>query len=185
MPLTLVRHRFTVDDYEQMINFGILTENSGVELIRGEIVKKSIMSDRHCASVKRLNRFFSRGVGECAIVSVHNPVRFPDSEPEPDLSVLRPKADFCAAGKPRAADVLLLIEVSDTSLDQDRDIKRPLYAQAGIPEYWILNLIDDTLEVHRQPQPDGTYKDVQILQRGQQVEVAALPGVILTVAEML
>jgi len=185
MSQTIVRHRFSVDDYEQMIDFGILTENDRLELIRGEVYKKMPIGDRHCSSINRVTRLMVRRTGDRAIVSIQNPVRFPDSEPEPDLSLLRPRGDFYESGKPRPADVLLLIEISDTTIDFDRDVKRQLYAEAGISEYWILNLNDDTLEVHRQPQPDGTYRDVQILHRGQQIEVQALPGVVLTVDEML
>ena len=112
-------------------------------------------------------------------MSVQNPILLADSEPEPDVALLRPRDDYYASGKPQAADVLLAVEVSDTSLDYDRDVKRPLYAQAGITEYWILNLTDECLEVHRQPQPDGSYRDLQTLRRGEQVTVAALPGVTL------
>jgi Uma2 family endonuclease len=185
MAQTMVRHRFSVDDYEQMIDFGILSENDRVELIRGEILEKMSIGERHGASVNRLNRLFNRRAGDRAIVSVQNPVRFPDSEPEPDVSLLEPRDDFYESAKPLPADVLLLVEVSDTTIDYDRDVKRPLYAEARIREYWIVNLNDDTLEVHRDSQPDGTYRDVQIVRRGQQIEVAALPGVILMLDEIL
>ena len=120
-----------------------------------------------------------------ALISIQDPIRLADSEPEPDVALLQPREDFYAARTPEPADVLLAIEVSDTSLEFDRDVKRPLYAAAGITEYWIVNLQDDCLEVYRQPQPDGTYRNVQTLRRGQQVEVAALPGVTLAVAEIL
>ena len=81
--------------------------------------------------------------------------------------------------------MLLIIEVADTSLDYDREVKRSLYAEAGIPEYWIVNLAENCVEVHRQPRPDGTYQDVQTLRRGQQVEIQGLPGVTLALAELL
>jgi Uma2 family endonuclease len=179
------RHRFTVDEYEQMIEFGILGENNRVELIRGEVVDKMPIGDRHVACVNRLNRLLSRRVGDRAIVSIQNPVRFPDSEPEADATLLRPREDFYDSGKPRPADVLLLIEVADTSLLVDRDEKRPLYANAGIVEYWIVNLNDDNIEVHRQPRPDGTYADVQTKRRSAHLDIAALPGVTLAVDEVL
>src|SRR4051794_17446086 len=107
MPLTIVHHRFSVDDYEQMIEFGILTENDRVELIRGEIIDKMPIGDPHIASVNRLNRLLNRRVGDLAIVSVQNPIRLADSEPEPDVALLQPREDFYASGKPRPADVLL------------------------------------------------------------------------------
>ncbi len=171
MPLTRVHHRFSVDDYEQMIERGILTENDRVELIRGEIIDKMSIGDQHAACVKRTNRLFARRVGDLAIVSVQDPIRLTDSEPEPDVALLRPREDYYASGKPLAADVLLAIEVSDSSLEYDRDVKRLLYAEAGIAEYWIVNLTDGCLEVYRRPQSDSTYGDVQIMRRGQQVEV--------------
>jgi Uma2 family endonuclease len=185
MPLTRVHHRFSVDDYEQMIERGILTENDRVELIRGEILDKMSIGDRHCACVKRLNQFLSMATAGRALVSVQDPIRLADSEPEPDVALLLPRADFYASGKPRPADVLLVVEVADTTLDFDREAKRPLYAEAGIAEYWIVNLNDDCLEVHRRPQPDGSYGDVQTLRRGQQADVAALPGLLLAVDDLL
>ncbi len=185
MPLTRVHHRFTVDDYEQMVEYGILNENDRVELIRGEIVTKMPIGDSHVACVNRLNRLFSRRVGDSAIVSIQNPIRLPDSEPEPNLALLRSRKDFYASGKPRPDDVFLIIEVADTTLEYDREEKRSLYAEAGVPEYWIVNLIDDCLEVHRQPQPDGRFAEVNPLYAGQEIEIIAIPGVSVAVAEIL
>ncbi|HLW63818.1 MAG TPA: Uma2 family endonuclease [Gemmataceae bacterium] len=185
MSLLRTNYRFTVAEYEQMIEFGILDENRPVELIRGEIVTKMPIGDRHAATVDRCNRIFNRKIGDRAIVRVQNPIRFPDSEPETDISLVQPHDDFYESAKPQPADVFLLLEVSDTSIEYDRDVKGPLYAQANIVEYWILNLNDDALEVYRQPQSNGTYADVRILRRGDQIEIAALPGVIVQVAELL
>ncbi len=185
MPLTLVHHHFSVDDYEQMIAFGILTENDRVELIRGEIIDKMPIGDEHCACVKRLNRLLNRAVGDRALVSVQDPVRLPDSEPEPDLALLRPREDFYASGKPRPNDVLLLIEVADTTLEYDREVKRALYAEVGIQEYWIVNLSRQALEVHRQPQPDGSYGEAQILERNHAIAMIAFPDLHFTVADLL
>jgi Uma2 family endonuclease len=178
-------HQFTVDDYDEMIKRGILDENDHVELIHGEILNKMPIGENHAGSVNRLNRQFNRRIGEAAIVAIQNPVRLADSEPEPDVTVLRSREDFYTTFKPRPADVLLLVEVSDSTLAFDRDVKRPLYAKANITEYWIINLTDDYLEVYRQPQPDGTYRDVQVLRRGQTVEIAALPGIVFAVADLL
>jgi Uma2 family endonuclease len=182
--MSVVHHRFSVDLYEQMIERGILTENDRVELIQGEIVDKMPIGDLHFACVNRLNRQLGRKAGDLAIISVQNPIRLPDSEPEPDVSLLQPKDDFYGSGKPRPPEVLLVIEVSDTTLDYDRDVKGPMYAEAGIIEYWIVNLIETCLEVHRQPQPDGRYAEVQTLRPGQEVEIAALPGIQLAVEEL-
>jgi Uma2 family endonuclease len=177
--------RISVADYERMITAGILTEDHKVELIRGEILAKMAIGDPHIAAVNRLTRLFIRAVGGTAIVSVQNPIMLADSEPEPDVSLLRPKADDYASGKPQPADVLLVIEVADSSLDRDRNVKGPLYAENGITEYWIVNLIDRCLEVHRQPRPDGTYGDFRTLRPGDTTDVAALPGVSVAVADIL
>ncbi len=185
MPLTLVRHRFSVDTYEEMINRGILHEDDRVELIRGEIINKMPIGDLHAASVKRLNRTLGKALGDRVLIGVQDPIRLDDSEPEPDISLLVPRDDFYRAGKPRPADIILLIEVSDTSLDFDREVKRPLYAEAGIRELWIVKLEEDCLEVHRDPTPAGEYRDISILRRGQEVEIAAFPGIKFAVADLL
>lgn len=182
MSLVPPSHRFTIEDYKQMVEHGILTEHDRVELIRGEIKDKMTVGERHAACVKRLNRLLGKLVGERALVSVQDPVRLADSEPEPDVALLRPREDFYAAGKPEAGDVLLVIEVADTTLDFDRQVKCAMYAEAGIVEYWIVNLVDDRLEVHRQPRADGTYVDLCSLRRGDNIEVW---GMKLAVADVL
>ena len=101
------------------------------------------------------------------------------------MALLLPRDDFYLSGKPRPADILLLIEVSDSSLEYDRQVKLPMYAVAGIAEFWIVNLEDDCLEVYRQPTAGGVYAEVRILRRGQYVDVAALPGPILAVDNIL
>ena len=185
MQLTRVHHRFSVDDYDEMIERGILTENDHVELIRGEIIKKMSIGKGHGACVKRLNRLLNRILGDRAVVSVQDPIRLADSEPEPDLALLRPRTDFYASAKPGADDALLVIEVADTTLEYDRKEKRTLYAEAGIGEYWIVNLIDDCLEVYRKPRPDGQYADVNSPYPGQKIDIVALPGISVALTEIL
>jgi Uma2 family endonuclease len=185
MALTLVRHRFSVDEYERMIEHGILTENDRVELIRGEIIEKMAIGDPHAASVKRLNRLLGATLAGRTLISIQDPIRLIDSEPEPDVALLLPQADFYLSGKPRPADILLLIEVSDSSLEYDRQVKLPMYAEAGISEFWIVNFEDDCLEVYRQPTAAGIYNDVRYLQRGQTVDIVALPGTMLAVDDIL
>ena len=164
-----------------MIDQGILKEDARVELIRGEIVAKMPIGDAHVTCVNRLNRLLILAIGDQAIVSVQNPIRLADSEPEPDVVLNRPGI----YGKPGPADILLVIEVADASLEDDREVKRPLYAENGIAEYWIVNLVDRCLEVHRQPRPDGSYADVQTLRTGETIEIAALPGVRIEVTELV
>ncbi len=177
--------RYSVDDYEEMVRLGALSENDRVELIRGEILTKMPIGPRHAASVTGLNEALGPQCAGRATLRIQDPIRLPDSEPEPDLSVVRRRADRYASGHPRPADILLIAEVSDSSLDEDRTVKKTLYAEAGIVEYWIVNLVDDCLEVHRDPQPDGTYRDVRVLRRGDVADIAGLPGVVVAVAEIL
>ena len=185
MALTLVRHRFSVAEYEQMIEHGILTENDRVELIHGEIIDKMAIGDAHAACVKRLNRLLGTTFGNRSLISVQDPICLIDSEPEPDLALLIPRGDFYLSGKPRPADILLVIEVSDSSLEYDRLVKLPMYAEAGIAEFWIVNLEDDCLEVYRQPTTSGVYNEILILRRGQNADVAALPGPKVAVDDIL
>jgi Uma2 family endonuclease len=185
MPQTLTRHRFSVEDYEQMIDTCILGEEDRVELIRGEIIDKMAIGDAHAASVKKLNRRFGKAFGDAVVVGVQDPIRLLDSEPEPDISLLVPRDDFYESGKPRASDILLLIEVADTSLEFDRETKLPLYAQSGIREFWIVNLVERCLEVHRDPTSEGQYRDMSVLRPGDEVEIAALPGIKFAVADLL
>jgi Uma2 family endonuclease len=119
------------------------------------------------------------------MMSVGDPIRLADSEPQPDFVLLIPRADFYASGKPVPADDYLIVEVADSSFDHDRDVKGPLYARNGIVEYWIINLNDDTVHVHRGPRPDGTYASVEQHTRGATLTVAALPGVAVAVADIL
>ena len=129
----VVRRRFTVHDYHRMGEAGILHEDDRVELIEGEIVEMAAISTRHFACVNQLNRLLIRGVGDAAIVSIQDPVRLDEcTEPQPDLTVLRLR-DY-RESLPMPEDVLLLIEVSNTTLAYDRGVKLPLYARAGIRE---------------------------------------------------
>jgi len=176
-------HRFTVAEYDRMIDQGILKEDACVELIRGEIVAKMSIGDAHIACVDRLTQLMLGLVGSEAVVSIQNPIRLADSEPEPDLVLKRRRQEFY--GKPAPADILLVIEVADASLEDDREVKRPLYAENGIAEFWIVNLIDRCLEVHRQPRTDGTYVEVRILRAGETVAIGAIPDVVVAVAEVV
>ncbi len=168
-----------------MIEHGILTENDRVELIRGEIIDKRPIGDQHTSCVKRLNRLLGKALGDAVLTSIQDPIRLPVSEPEPDVAVLRPKADFYSSGKPRPVDILLLIEVADWTLEFDRDQKLPLYAEAGIEEYWIVNLNEECLEVYRRPSPGGQYLESRTVCRGESVDAAALPGISLQFSDMV
>ncbi|MBI4492540.1 MAG: Uma2 family endonuclease [Chloroflexi bacterium] len=177
--------RFSVGEYYEMARSGILREDDRVELIEGEIVEMPPLGSRHAACVKRLNRLFSSQVGDAAIVCVQDPVRLSKrSEPQPDLALAKPRPDFYAAAHPGAGDIWLLVEVADTSAGYDRSLKIPLYARAGIPEVWLVDLERDLVEVHREPSATG-YRSVQIARRGERVRVQALPQVDVAVEAVL
>jgi Uma2 family endonuclease len=177
--------RFTVDQYDQMIETGILTEDDRVELIRGEIVPKMPSGPRHAGIIKRLIRLLGPQMLGRAILDAQNPVHLADSELEPDVAVLAPNADDYEGSHPGPRDLFLLFEVADSSLDRDRDEKASLYAENGISEYWIVNLDDDIVLVHRNPQLDGTWASITTHVRGDTLDIASLPGVTIAVADML
>jgi Uma2 family endonuclease len=179
----VTRWRFTVHDYHRMGEAGILHEDDRVELIEGELVEMAAIGTRHFSCVNRLNRMLVMSVGEAAVVSVQNPVRLSEhTEPQPDITVIRPR-DYTEA-LPLPEDVLLLIEVSDTTLAYDRSVKLPLYARAGIGEVWIVNLPARTIEQYTDPSDDG-YRRVDQTRGGQNLQPAALPDLALTVDEIL
>jgi Uma2 family endonuclease len=178
-----VAQRISVEEYERLIEAGMLTENDRVELIRGEVIEKMPIGDRHIDSVIRATTLFVPPLIGRALVSIQNAMRLADSEPEPDLVLVR--TDFPRPRKPRAEDVLLVIEIADSSLAFDRDVKGPLYAEVGIPEYWILDLNNDCLLVHRQPRPDGTWAEVRALQRGESIAPLAFPDLIVAASDLL
>ena len=163
-----------------MIDVGILGENDRVELIRGVIVAKMPIGDPHVTTVNRLNRVFNRLTDDTIIVSIQNPIRLADSEPEPDVVLMKARD-----GKPSPADTVLVIEVADDSLENDREVKGPLYAENGIVEYWIVNLIDKCVEVYRQPRADGTYDEVRTLRGGETTDIISIPGITLNVADLI
>ncbi|MCY2964720.1 MAG: Uma2 family endonuclease [Planctomycetota bacterium] len=185
MSATLVRHRFRVVDYEEMVERGILTEDDRVELLRGEVVEKTTIGPAHAASVSRLNRLFQRRLGELAIVSIHSPVQLTDSQPEPDVALLKPRDDFYASATPRADDVLLIVEVADSSLETDQTLKREIYAETGIPEYWIVNLVDSCVEVYREPIASGQYGVMKRLVRGEALAPLRFPECEVAVSDFL
>jgi Uma2 family endonuclease len=179
----LPRHLWTVEEYHRMDEAGLL-DDARVELIEGEIVEMAPIGDAHAAVSNRLTRLLVLAVGERGIVAVGNPVRLsPRSEPQPDFSVLRPRADYQTRG-PRPEDVMLAVEVSDTTLRRDRRVKLALYARAGIPEFWIVNLEVGEVEVYRSPVGDA-YASVERKGAGAVATIEALPGVTISVSQIL
>jgi Uma2 family endonuclease len=170
------RHWIHVHEYHQMGAAGIFGEDARVELIDGEIIDMPPIGSPHAAAVKRLVDRFGQVLGQSAILSVQDPVHLDDfNEPEPDIALLRRRDDYYAAAHPTAADVLLIVEVAESSLRYDRDKKLPLYARAGIPETWLVDLTGRALWVYRQPGADG-YAEARQAEDLAAMAPAALPG---------
>ncbi|RMH84643.1 MAG: Uma2 family endonuclease [Calditrichaeota bacterium] len=185
MPFQVFHKRFTVQDYYRMAEAGILTEDDRVELIDGEIVEMSPVGSQHAGCVDRLNRMFNRACQENFIVRVQGPVRLDQySEPEPDVAILKPRPDYYTSGHPGPAEVMLIIEVADTTADYDRQVKMPLYARAGIELAWLVDLPRQVIEVYSDPQPDG-YARRQTFHRGDHLSLPFLPGVSFAVEDIL
>jgi Uma2 family endonuclease len=171
------KHRFTVEQYYKMADVGILTIEERTELIEGEIIEMSPIGAKHAGSINRLNRKFSAIVGNQAIIAVQNSISLNGySEPQPDLAILHWREDFYTQSLPTPSEIFLLIEVADSTLKYDREVKAPLYAKAGIPELWIVNLEAQVFEVYRQPSESG-YQQMQIYAKGQTIQLEQLPNV--------
>lgn len=178
------RHSFTTDEYEAMIHAGVLTKDHRVELINGEIVEMSPIGPLHASIVSRLIRLFTQRVGDRAIVNVQNPIRADEqSEPQPDVVLVKYRDDFYRDAHPTPADTLLVIEVADSTLDADRRIKIPLYAQSGVPEVWIVNVLDECIEIYRQP-ARGDYQEKRTLRGDAVVAPANLPEAQIKAADL-
>jgi len=173
------RHRLSVDDYYRMAEVGILDQEARVELIDGEIIDMPPPGSLHAATVDRLMHALVRAADDGASVRVQNPVRLNSySEPQPDLALLRRREDFYSEHHPRPADVLLIIEVADTSLKFDRDTKVSLYARDGIPEIWLVDLRGRRLVRYRVPR-EGSYAIIDEPDLGVPLEVSALSKVVV------
>ena len=183
MPLT--EHRFTVDEYHRMGDAGIFHDDDRVELIDGRIVEMSPIGGRHVACVIRLTNALAPLVGARGLVSGQNPlVLGRRSEPVPDVVVLRRRDDLSGAWLPAREDALLVIEVAETSLRYDRETKIGLYAEAGVPEVWLVNLLGDAVEIYSDPL-EGGYRDIRTARRGETIAPLAFPDLRLPVAEIL
>ena len=180
------RVRFTVEQYDRMGETGILPDDPRLELLYGHIIAREPTGSRHAGTVDRLTMLWTSRLGQRVIVRVQNPVQFPeeDSELQPDIMLLKPRADFYADAHPLADDVLLLIEVADTSLRLDRRVKLPLYARVGIPETWLCDLVTGRVDVHRHA-ADGRYHSVRSLTRGQTLAPTAFPHIHVRVEDLI
>ena len=160
--MILERRKFTLEEYHRLAETGFLTEDDRVELIDGEIIEMSPVGKAHNACISRTNRKFIQRLGDSAIVYVQNSIVILDSEPLPDISILMPNPTDYADRLATSEDILLIIEVADSSLDYDQGIKAPKYAKAGVQELWIVDLNDELIWVYRQSQYQwlSKYKNV-------------------------
>mgnify|MGYP003576523719 CR=1 FL=1 len=185
METEITKKLFTVGDYHRMARTGILREDDRLELIDGEVIEMSPIGHRHFVCVGRMVTLFRRPFGDKVFVSIQGPLRLNEwTEVQPDVVLFKPRSDFYAAKIPNAADVLLVVEVSDTTLATDQKVKLPKYASAGIAEYWIADLQHDLLHVYRHLQGQA-YTTILTLRPGDSVSLLSSPDVEFRVDELL
>jgi Uma2 family endonuclease len=179
------KHMFSVEDWHKMGEMGFFMPETRAELIEGEIIDMAPIGSSHGGGVKWLLNNLVTQVAGSAIISVQDPLQLGDlSEPQPDLTVLRPVPHFYRNRHPTPEDVLLLVEVSDTTVNYDRKIKKSLYARYGIVEYWLVNLGEDCIEVYLNPQAQD-YTLTRIMRRGETIVPSQLPNITVSVSDIL
>jgi Uma2 family endonuclease len=179
------RHQLTIEQYYQMAQVGLLSPEDRVELIEGEIIDMAPMGSEHASALRTLAELFVEALQKRAIVAVQDPVRLSErSEPEPDLALLRRRADLYKHAHPTAADVYLIVEVAQTSLRYEREVKLPLYAKHGIPEAWIIDTEKRELSVYRNPEGDRYVSEATTKQPGK-IALFALPEVEVDLSGLL
>jgi Uma2 family endonuclease len=183
------RWRFTIDDFYRMGEAGIFPPDARVELIDGDVIGMAPIGSHHSGSVSGLDEIFHDLLGRRVTISVQGPLRISlpgqrQANPQPDVLVLTRRDDFYRHANPTPADVLLVIEVSDTTLAYDRDVKAPLYARAGIRECWIVDIAGARLLVYRDPR-DGVYQSAESLTDDATVAPLAFPELTIAVADIL
>lgn len=185
MSVPLKRYHFNVSEFYRMADAGILTEDDRVELIEGEIIEMSPTGSRHASCVAILTKLLVETTGDEAFVWAQNPIRLNDfSEPQPDVSLLRRRDDSYRQAHPTPDDVLLLVEVSDTTAAYDKRVKVPLYARAGVVEVWVVDLAQEKIEIYARP-VGGSYQQFAEVNRGESVTSATVPGLTLAVEDII
>jgi len=181
----LARKKFCADEIYKMMEIGILPEESGWELINGEIIHRMSIGSRHASVVRKLEKYLERNYGDQILVSGQNPIHIDEyNEPEPDVALLKLREDFYAERHPKPEDVLLVIEVSDSTLEYDREIKKELYAEAGIREFWLVNLRENTIECFSSPK-EGRFRLTVIVGAGEFAESVSIGNLTLNVDDFL
>jgi Uma2 family endonuclease len=184
MAAEVTKKLFTVNDYYSMAEAGIIGPDERVELVEGEIIQMSPIGHRHGVRVVRASTMFFEAFGRKAVISTQGTLRLNKrTEFEPDLVVFKPRADFYVSGRAKPADVLLVVEMADSSLSSDRKIKIPLYAAAGIPEVWIQDIENDLLLVYRDPREENYATSLE-LQRNESVSPNAFPEIRFSIDDL-
>jgi Uma2 family endonuclease len=183
MAAPIPRRRFTVDEYYRMAEAGILAPDERVELIEGEIIEMAAIGPRHVMCVDRIDEVIREKLGRTIHLRAQNPIRLSDTtEPQPDITLAK-CADY-STRHPVSEDVLLAIQVSDSTLEKDRTLKQKVYANANIPEFWIVNLPEDVIEIYRHPAGD-VYQEVNVFLREESLSPHLLPNLVLRAEEIL
>jgi Uma2 family endonuclease len=183
MAITLPRYRISVDEFERMVEAGVFDPEARVELIRGEIVEMAAQGAAHVACIAAVSEILFSQLGRAAVVFVQCSIRLPEvGEPVPDFALVRRGYD--RRKLPTPPDIFVVMEVSDSSLTADRTIKLPMYAEAGIPEAWIFNLVAGRIELHTDPR-DGQYHQTVVAGRGERLASTVLPSLTIDVDEAL
>src|SRR5207248_6157415 len=184
MAARLLKGPFTVDAYQRLGELGILHQDDRVELVAGQVVEMTPIGDRHASCVRRLINLFAPNLRDVAVLDAQNPVVLGTHDaPQPDLALLHRRAGGYAT-HPRAADVLLVVEVADRSVSYDREIKISRYGAAGIPEAWLVDLVGDAVCVCRTPGPNG-YGEIVTMTRGETLRPLLLPWLAIGVDDIL
>ena len=171
------KFKFTTQQYHLMHEAGVFNDGDRLELINGEIKLMSPIGRKHGACINRLNKLIQKKLGDLMVLSVQNSILLDDnSQPQPDLAILKPRDDFYESGLPTPEDILLIIEVADSSIDYDRHEKAPLYAAAGIPEMWLFDVNKKTIEGYSQPSALG-YKQIHRYDEGDTLSMLAFPDI--------
>jgi len=188
MTLTTAK-RFSLDEYHRLAELGFFHEDDRVELIRGEIIQMAAKGTPHTNCCRDLLEELARLVAGRAKLQCQDPIILPsESEPEPDFAILRKRADNYRFALPNADDVLLVIEIADSTLKYDREVKLPLYAEAGISDYWIFNLVKNQLETYTEPYQDSQgnfgYTVKRIVLPNQAIALPCFPDLSLDLSKV-
>jgi Uma2 family endonuclease len=180
-----VRHAFTVDEWHRMGEAGLFGDSARMEVLDWEVIEMSPIGSPHASCVARLTFLLIEAVGSRALIFPQSPVALdPYSEPQPDIAALAPRPEGYSRSHPDPSEIRLLIEVADSTLAFDRDVKSRVYARSGVRQTWIVDLAGDQVLVMGSPGPDG-YRRVDASSRSGELEIESLAGVRLSVAEVL